>query len=97
ALSSDTTLTFFFSSSRRHTRSKRDWSSDVCSSDLIQDKCRYTPVLFLRVCAGPGQQKAFISQMAKTGPNLLPVDQPTVSFFLSSRLNCCQIRSRIRF
>src|SRR5699024_11448776 len=25
---------FFFSSKRRHTRSKRDWSSDVCSSDL---------------------------------------------------------------
>src|SRR5207249_9601764 len=25
---------FFFSSSRRHTRSKREWSSDVCSSDL---------------------------------------------------------------
>src|SRR5699024_12006844 len=25
---------FFFSSRRRHTRSKRDWSSDVCSSDL---------------------------------------------------------------
>src|SRR6266513_3735622 len=28
------TLNFFFSSRRRHTRSKRDWSSDVCSSDL---------------------------------------------------------------
>src|SRR5699024_11561205 len=27
---------FFFSSRRRHTRSKRDWSSDVCSSDLAQ-------------------------------------------------------------
>src|SRR5207249_2715577 len=26
---------FFFSSRRRHTRSKRDWSSDVCSSDLV--------------------------------------------------------------
>src|SRR5438067_11301724 len=26
---------FFFSSRRRHTRSKRDWSSDVCSSDLL--------------------------------------------------------------
>src|SRR5699024_11629099 len=26
---------FFFSSRRRHTRSKRDWSSDVCSSDLF--------------------------------------------------------------
>src|SRR5438067_8495070 len=28
-------LCFFFSSRRRHTISKRDWSSDVCSSDLI--------------------------------------------------------------
>src|SRR5699024_11791466 len=27
---------FFFSSRRRHTRSKRDWSSDVCSSDLAR-------------------------------------------------------------
>src|SRR5699024_12235526 len=26
---------FFFSSRRRHTISKRDWSSDVCSSDLM--------------------------------------------------------------
>src|SRR6267378_5578902 len=26
---------FFFSSRRRHTRSLRDWSSDVCSSDLF--------------------------------------------------------------
>src|SRR5690606_40533935 len=26
---------FFFSSRRRHTRFSRDWSSDVCSSDLI--------------------------------------------------------------
>src|SRR5690606_40662681 len=27
-------LPFFFSSRRRHTRFSRDWSSDVCSSDL---------------------------------------------------------------
>src|SRR6266404_8733120 len=26
---------FFFSSRRRHTRSASDWSSDVCSSDLL--------------------------------------------------------------
>src|SRR5690606_40077180 len=26
---------FFFSSSRRHTSFSRDWSSDVCSSDLL--------------------------------------------------------------
>src|SRR5690606_39369835 len=27
---------FFFSIRRRHTRFSRDWSSDVCSSDLVQ-------------------------------------------------------------
>src|SRR5207253_3376729 len=30
-------LFFFFSSRRRHTRWPRDWSSDVCSSDLRLD------------------------------------------------------------
>src|SRR5437016_8041733 len=29
---------FFFSSRRRHTRLVSDWSSDVCSSDLIAEK-----------------------------------------------------------
>src|SRR5204863_1844633 len=31
----ETRYYFFFSSRRRHTRSLRDWSSDVCSSDLL--------------------------------------------------------------
>src|SRR5690554_5796354 len=31
-------LFFFFSSRRRHTRCGRDWSSDVCSSDLKDEK-----------------------------------------------------------
>src|SRR5690606_40107106 len=30
---------FFFSSRRRHTRFSRDWSSDVCSSDLLMLAC----------------------------------------------------------
>src|SRR3989449_2334089 len=30
---------FFFSSRRRHTRCSRDWSSDVCSSDLAARVC----------------------------------------------------------
>src|SRR2546429_4192345 len=47
---------FFFSSRRRHTRCSRDWSSDVCSSDLADqgglsvprlDSCRAH-------CARPG-------------------------------------------
>src|SRR5690606_39318184 len=29
---------FFFSSRRRHTRFSRDWSSDVCSSDLTIER-----------------------------------------------------------
>src|SRR2546429_1154038 len=29
---------FFFSSRRRHTRCSRDWSSDVCSSDLFRSE-----------------------------------------------------------
>src|SRR2546422_1656128 len=37
---------FFFSSRRRHTRCSRDWSSDVCSSDL------FTPLGFLRGSTG---------------------------------------------
>src|SRR3712207_6043736 len=32
---------FFFSSRRRHTRYWRDWSSDVCSSDLIDALSRH--------------------------------------------------------
>src|SRR5438874_6644247 len=38
---------FFFSSRRRHTRSLRDWSSDVCSSDLQGEDVRREIVLAL--------------------------------------------------
>src|SRR5699024_7302733 len=44
-------MAFFFSSRRRHTRSKRDWSSDVCSSDL---RSRHWNVLKLYVSSGSG-------------------------------------------
>src|SRR5215510_16073613 len=39
---------FFFSSRRRHTRWPRDWSSDVCSSDLWDDELRRAPPLELK-------------------------------------------------
>src|SRR5690606_41001419 len=38
---------FFFSSRRRHTRFSRDWSSDVCSSDLVQIKSDLTDAIGL--------------------------------------------------
>src|SRR2546421_1435795 len=43
---------FFFSSRRRHTRSDRDWSSDVCSSDLTTQAAQvlgYTLSKFLGI------------------------------------------------
>src|SRR5206468_9566099 len=43
---------FFFSSRRRHTRSDRDWSSDVCSSDLPAASRNPGRALRLR-CAAP--------------------------------------------
>src|SRR5207245_5143797 len=35
---------FFFSSRRRHTRCYRDWSSDVCSSDLLSVRPAVLPL-----------------------------------------------------
>src|SRR5689334_23882364 len=50
-------LFFFFSSRRRHTRWNCDWSSDVCSSDLVEVgdsehprlQVRSAPFSYLRV------------------------------------------------
>src|SRR2546422_7283632 len=60
---------FFFSSRRRHTRCSRDWSSDVCSSDLhrrLHRSCRpdcprgrsIRPEDRQLVCAGPAAPAA---------------------------------------
>src|SRR5205814_3601017 len=39
---------FFFSSRRRHTRCLSDWSSDVCSSDLLLARGHSFPVQYAR-------------------------------------------------
>src|SRR5207249_7929068 len=44
-----------FSSRRRHTRSKRDWSSDVCSSDLGQETLE--PVHFSATSHAPAEAR----------------------------------------
>src|SRR5215813_14483507 len=58
---------FFFSSRRRHTRCGRDWSSDVCSSDLARERALKTDfvtdtrveaaerALIKRLCELPGE------------------------------------------
>src|SRR5437763_11102856 len=47
---------FFFSSRRRHTRYIGDWSSDVCSSDLIDRAVDWTGI-WSRVTAAAGEQE----------------------------------------
>src|SRR3984885_7751345 len=41
-------LVFFFASRRRHTRCGRDWSSDVCSSDLETARL-YGPAAYMNL------------------------------------------------
>src|SRR6266513_5508767 len=53
---------FFFSSRRRHTRSKRDWSSDVCSSDLE-----------LSPCSGESQKSLLLNSGAEAVENAVKI------------------------
>src|SRR5699024_11660190 len=65
-------LPFFFSSRRRHTRSNRDWSSDVCSSDLLAP-----PALPMRT---PPPPDLFLSFDFLPRSNLpLPLPPPALS------------------
>src|SRR3712207_7924990 len=57
---------FFFSSRRRHTRYWRDWSSDVCSSDLFMPSKRTLTV------TGNATQKTWDNILWKTDNYLNP-------------------------
>src|SRR5207245_3201140 len=59
---------FFFSSRRRHTRCYRDWSSDVCSSDL--DLRVANSKLDARLQQLDFQSHSLMQDLKKVGPNL---------------------------
>src|SRR5690606_40153262 len=64
---------FFFSSRRRHTRFSRDWSSDVCSSDLkgIEKHAPYDKII---VTAGaPMVPEIMLKQLKIGGILVIPV------------------------
>src|SRR2546422_10371492 len=68
---------FFFSSRRRHTRCSRDWSSDVCSSDLESTDL---PVILYNV---PGRtssniEPATVARLSKI-PNIVGVKEASGS------------------
>src|SRR5690606_39609011 len=58
---------FFFSSRRRHTRFSRDWSSDVCSSDLFP--FRISPHMVVHPPAG-WQRWAMAAYPRRISPNI---------------------------
>ena len=58
---------FFFSSRRRHTRLVRDWSSDVCSSDL--SKATALESMLVRGVSGMGTSLAIILDPGYTWPD----------------------------
>src|SRR5690625_5806514 len=71
-------LFFFFSSRRRHTRWPRDWSSDVCSSDLLTVERGVGEVRLEERGGDPGRQPhAVQGQRRLVGePQPRQVDQP---------------------
>src|SRR5258707_5756995 len=69
---------FFFSSRRRHTRYWRDWSSDVCSSDLRMDRRRRADV---------GQSRHLASGLAGLHRRRASADQALPGDRKSTRLN----------
>src|SRR5690242_21200634 len=54
---------FFFSSRRRHTRLTCDWSSDVCSSDLLATVNGFLmlDLIYILTMGGPGRETTTIS------------------------------------
>src|SRR3989442_16006759 len=59
---------FFFSSRRRHTRCGRDWSSDVCSSDLIGRGTNYGKVWMLTALAQTKTGARAMAQLEVASP-----------------------------
>src|SRR5687768_17836187 len=67
-------LFFFFSSRRRHTRCSRDWSSDVCSSDL--DLILFAADQWLNACEILGKIRLYCADVLKTqGKLTIPSDR----------------------
>src|SRR5437879_13470435 len=72
---------FFFSSRRRHTRYIGDWSSDVCSSDLVVDRVErrdirvVEPVIDDQLRAAPVQRPQVRVDGVKRRPYLVQREQ----------------------
>src|SRR6185295_19194111 len=99
---------FFFSSRRRHTRYWRDWSSDVCSSDLANAGASPTPSLTdaqiqavvnelvqcIRENGAPGMPDVKVENGKVLEPDENSVDETTKQNAESAINACASIRDR---
>src|SRR5690606_40246665 len=71
---------FFFSSRRRHTRFSRDWSSDVCSSDLLSIPDQVGDEMILRGWETMSRKRIFSSSLPSARcPWSRPVTLPSAA------------------
>src|SRR5688500_20050299 len=73
-LNSRDSFVFFFSSRRRHTRLQGDWSSDVCSSDLIPARKRSEVMNLIQTI-----EQEEIKRLGRTIPDFSPGDTVIVN------------------
>src|SRR3712207_6648601 len=83
---------FFFSSRRRHTRYWRDWSSDVCSSDLVLATTLSLVVIFLPVSFMSSISGRFLYQFGITAAVAIMVSL-LVSFTLTPMMSSRLLRA----
>src|SRR5205085_7222459 len=81
---------FFFSSRRRHTRFDCDWSSDVCSSDLLSSsvgkrlqRSYFRSALILAMIALFSSSKLSVRPLVKIQRALSPAVEGSVKDFIS--------------
>src|SRR3712207_6873924 len=73
---------FFFSSRRRHTRYWRDWSSDVCSSDLVMGRGEQLAVIGGPEARPPGPGTLEVPDVAAPAARAEPgvaADEPVLA------------------
>src|SRR5436309_9985231 len=76
---------FFFSSRRRHTRFSRDWSSDVCSSDLDLNIALSKTFLNDKLTVSVGENFGIEGQDAAARDNASFIPDVTIAYKLTDR------------
>src|SRR3989442_12956358 len=66
---------FFFSSRRRHTRCGRDWSSDVCSSDLRRETENFSMYSLIQIDMSEYMEKFSVSRLVGSPPGYVGYEE----------------------